>query len=175
MLFLLDILSLWATVSIRRYLSKYRTPPPFPATPSPYNSPGFHQVCLLFHKKCFINLFHCSNQIIAKNNAFSKKNKFFLSTLCWLVLILLFCFYVLHTVFFHHSAIKKLRIKNLSFPWLPIWPFIKSHDKTKEFMLWKLQAVVVSSVSEETKFEVDTTSLILRYIYHFGNVKKIII
>ena len=41
-------------------------------------------------------------------------------------------------------------------------------------MLVKLQAVVVAVnlVSEETKFKVDTTSIILRYLYHFGNVNK---
>ena len=34
------------------------------------------------------------------------------------------------------------------------------------------QALVVFSVSKETKFEVDTTSIILSYLYHFGNVNK---
>ena len=28
------------------------------------------------------------------------------------------------------------------------------------------------SVSEESKFEVDTTSIILSYLYYFGNVDK---
>ena len=36
----------------------------------------------------------------------------------------------------------------------------------------KLQAAVAFSVSEETKFEVDTTSIILNYLYHFRNVNK---
>ena len=41
-------------------------------------------------------------------------------------------------------------------------------------MLVKLKAVVVvvNLVSEETKFEVDTTSIILSYLYHFCNVNK---
>ena len=47
-------------------------------------------------------------------------------------------------------------------------------------MLVKLQAVVVvviivvvvALVSEETKFEVDTTSTILTYLYYFENVNK---
>ena len=39
-------------------------------------------------------------------------------------------------------------------------------------MVLKLQAVVVFSVSEETKFEVDTTFIILSYLYHFGNINK---
>ena len=39
-------------------------------------------------------------------------------------------------------------------------------------MIWKLQAVVVFLVSEETKFEFDTTFKILSYLYHYGNVNK---
>ena len=34
------------------------------------------------------------------------------------------------------------------------------------------QAVVIFSVSEETKFEVDTTSISLSYLYHLWNVIK---
>ena len=34
---------------------------------------------------------------------------------------------------------------------------------------WKLQAVAVFSISEKTKFEIDTTHIILSYLYHFGN------
>ena len=39
-------------------------------------------------------------------------------------------------------------------------------------MVWKLQAGDVFSVSEETKFEVDTTSITLSYLHHFGNINK---
>ena len=39
-------------------------------------------------------------------------------------------------------------------------------------MVQKLQAAVVSSVSEETKVMVDTNSLILSYLHHFRNVNK---
>ena len=39
-------------------------------------------------------------------------------------------------------------------------------------MVWKLQVDVISSASEETKLEVDTTSIILSYLYHSGNVNK---
>ena len=39
-------------------------------------------------------------------------------------------------------------------------------------MFWILQAVVVFSVSEETKIEVDTSSKVLSYSNHFGDVKK---
>ena len=39
-------------------------------------------------------------------------------------------------------------------------------------MKYESRAVAVFSDSEKTKFEVDTTSVILGYLYHFGNVKK---
>ena len=42
---------------------------PLIVTPLPQSLPGFHQVCLLFYKK---STFFCSDQVIAKNNAFSK-------------------------------------------------------------------------------------------------------
>ena len=37
---------------------------------------------------------------------------------------------------------------------------------------YKYEAVVIFSDSKETKFEIDTTSIILSYRYHFGNAKK---
>ena len=41
------------------------------------------------------------------------------------------------------------------------------------YMLVKLQAVVIAVlVSQKAKFEVGTTSVILSYLYHFGNVTK---
>ena len=45
---------------------------------------------------------------------------------------------------------------------------------TKElmFMAGKLQVVDVFSISKETMFDVDTTSVILSYLYHFGNENK---
>ena len=85
--------------------------PPFPRNSFPVPFTRFSPGLFAVSQEMLYQPFFCSNQIIAKNNAFSKKNKFFLSTLCCVVLILLFCFYVLHTVFFHHSAIKKLRSK----------------------------------------------------------------
>ena len=39
-------------------------------------------------------------------------------------------------------------------------------------MVWKLQAAVIFSASKETKFEVDTTSIILGYLYHLRNVNE---
>ena len=42
------------------------------------------------------------------------------------------------------------------------------HNHVKYYRL----LVVVSSVSEETNFDVDTTSIVLSYLYYFGNVNK---
>ena len=75
--------------------------------------PPYYQVFTWF-VCCFtrsnLSMFSCSDQIIAENNAFSKKNKCLLSTYCWSVLVLLFCVYVFLRVLFHSSAIMKLRI-----------------------------------------------------------------
>ena len=57
-----------------------------------------------------LSTFFCSEQIIAKNNAFLKSNKFFLSTYCWPVLILLLFVYVSKWTLFHSRAIMKLGI-----------------------------------------------------------------
>ena len=47
-------------------------------------------------------------------------------------------------------------------------------DMTKELMgmVQKLQAVVVFLASKETKSDVDTTTIILSYLCHFGNVSE---
>ena len=100
---------------------------------------------------------------------FQSKASFFL-THCWSVLILLFCLFLFFTGIYS-SAITKLRINKLFFSSLSIWPLIKSCDITKEFMVWKLQAVFFS-IFEEIKFEVDTSSIILSCLFHFGKAKK---
>ena len=51
-------------------------------------------------------------RLFAKDNAFSKKIRFFLLAHCWSVLILLFSLYIFYGVFFYSSAIMKLRIKS---------------------------------------------------------------
>ena len=51
---------------------------------------------------------------------------------------------------------------------------MKSCDITKEVtaIFRKLQAAVVFRFREKTKFETDTTSIIVSYLYHFRNVNK---
>ena len=65
---------------------------------------GFQQAC------CFtgnnLSTFFCSDITdYCKNNAFFKKNKFFVPTYCWWVSILVSCVYVLFRALFHSSAI----------------------------------------------------------------------
>ena len=86
-----------------------------------------------------------------------------LLTYCWLVLILLFFCFVFLRVPFHFSAIMKLQIAS----YLYIFCFIFILASHGIIML-----KIVFSVPEETKFEVDTTSIILSYSFHFKNVNN---
>ena len=125
----------------------------------------FHQVCLLFYKEYFFSLLLPWSDYLH----FQSNTIFFFQLIAgqfWFFCFLYMCFYG----FFYNSSIMKLQINNLLFAWLSFWPIIKSCYIRKEFMVWKLQAVAFS-VSEETNFEVDTTSIILNSLYHFGNVK----
>ena len=59
--------------------------------PISLTQPGFHQV-LPFYNKYFSNLLLLCSEY-CKRECIFKKKQFFLSTQCWLVLILLFCLY----------------------------------------------------------------------------------
>ena len=84
-------------------------------------------------------------------------------TYCWLVLNLLFFCFVFLRVLFNISAIMKLRIASYLYIFYFIF-ILASHG------IMMLQ--IVFSVPEETKFEVDTTSIILSCFYHFRNVNN---
>lgn len=103
---------------------------------------AFHQFCCFCTIKT-LSTFFSSNQIFAKDNAFSKQNIFFLSTHSWSVLISLFCLHVIFTVFIKSSVI--LKITNCS------------------FSIFR---------GSSRKFEVDTISIVLSYLYHLGNVNQ---
>ena len=134
-------------------------------------SPG-----LLFYKKYFIKLFFLWLHYCKKQRIFKIKQISLFYLYCWLVLILLFCVYVFLRVLFHSFAIMKLWIA------LHLLIFIASYLTSHQIMWHKkginghglkvTQAVVIFSASEETKFDVDTTSIILSYLCHFGNVNK---
>ena len=82
----------------------------FHQPPSPPFWPGFNRVCSLFYKKYFINPYFALLRLLQKIMHFQSKTKFFISTYCWSVLILLFCVYVFLRALFHSSAIMKQRI-----------------------------------------------------------------
>ena len=105
---------------------------------------GFHQVCLLFYKKYFINLRLLLSGYLRKL-MHCRRNKIFPFS----SLMVGFDFAVLFMCIFYDSFFYSFTI-----------------------MKYESRAVVVFSDSEKTKFEVDTTSIILSYLYHFGNVKK---
>ena len=74
--------------------------------------------------------------------------------LCICVLTVLFCI----------SAYMKLQIGS--------YFYICIGSTWASYGIIMLNITSFFSVSEETKFEVDTTSIILSYLYHFGNVNK---
>ena len=82
--------------------------------PTPTALPGFRYVCLLFYKKCLINLFLPWSCYLQNIMNFQKKEiRVFILGHCWSVLILLYCFvYKFFTFFFHSSVIMKSRIKS---------------------------------------------------------------
>ena len=84
-------------------------------------------------------------RLFAKDNVFSKKIRLLLFAHCCSVFILSLCLYVFFMACF--------------FTVQPSWNY-------------ESISVVVFSVSEEKKFEVDTTSISLSYLYHSRNVIK---
>ena len=76
------------------------------------------------------------------------------AVLCICVLTVLFCI----------SAYMKLQIGS--------YFYICIGSTWASYGIIMLNITSFFSVSEETKFEVDTTSIILSYLYHFGNVNK---
>ena len=148
MLYTLNILCLWAMVSIRRLLqclwAMVSIRRLLQLSHSPFFLTGFHQTCCFTSNN--LSTFFCSDLTdYQRNNAFSKYSKFFLPTYYWSVLISLFCVYVFLRALFHSSAIMKLQI---------VWclhicigchsPLITSCCIRKEFiaMAWKMQAVI---------------------------------
>ena len=90
-------------------------------------------------------------------------------------LILLFSVYMFVRGFFNSSTIMKLQIASyhifIAFYLTPhqiIW-----HNKTIHGHGLKITSCwFFFFISEETKFHVDTTSIVLSYLYHFGNVNR---
>ena len=114
--------------------------------------PGFHQVCCYFTRNILLTSFS-PDQII------SHFSTHFRSVLIFPFVYMYF--YGFYLQFNHYDT------TNQSFS-VCMLSNLASHQitcYTKKFIVWKLQVVVVFSVSEGTKIEFDTTSIVLRYLF----------
>ena len=151
MLFYSAILCLWAMVLIKWLLA------------SPYQI----FICFVYY---FTITFFSPIRLLRKIMNFPKENKFVLSTHGWSILILLFiflcmCFYGV----FNRSAMVSRYYESIILLLHSFRSGLSSITwNNKEFVVWKLQIVVVFQISEETTFKVDTTSITLSYFYPFG-------
>ena len=112
--------------------------------PTSFSRTKFFTELLIVWEEVLDQPFIAVTRLFAKDNAFSKKIRSFVWVNYWLVLILLFCLNAFYGVFYS-SVIMKWRIKT---------------------------SCCFLSVSEETKFKVDTTSIVSSHLYHFENVKE---
>ena len=114
-----------------------------------------------------------SNRLLQKYCIFKIK-KFFLPNYCWSVLVLLFCVYeFLRALFqFCHDEITNSFYLEIYIGSHLASHQIMSYNKRIHSHGWQLQAVVFFLFSEETKFEFDTISIILSYIYNSRNISK---
>ena len=106
--------------------------------PTTFLSPTrFHQACLLFYKKYFINLVLLWSDYLWKKYVFKVKKSFFQLIACrvWFCCLFTCIFYSI----FCSSTKVKLRINYFPFAWRQIWPLIKPCDIKKEFMFWRLE------------------------------------
>ena len=94
-LFSLDFLCLWAMVSITRLLQV--SPPTF-LSPTRFSRGLFIVLQEMFDQPSIAVI-----RLFAKDNAFSKKTRFFLLAHWWSVLILLFSLYVFYGVFYSYE------------------------------------------------------------------------
>ena len=145
---------------------------------SPPHPPPSYQIftrwVCCFTRNTLLTFFFALIRLLQKIMHFKVKQTSFFN-LCWSVLTLLFFVYVFLRVLFHSSAIMKLR--KALYLHIPIASYLTSHqimwhNKRIISMAWKLKCVLVFSASEETKFQVDATSIILRNLYNFRNVNK---
>ena len=112
-------------------------------------------------------------KLLQKIMHFQSKTNFFFQLIAdrfW------FCYsvYIFFRVLFHSSAIMKLQIA--LYLHISIASYLTSHQ-----IMWHNKRINGHGLKitscfflapEETKFKVDTTSIILGYLYHFGNVNK---
>ena len=106
----------------------------------------FFRIC-----KCFVYFFH----------------QFFRGSRNYIMSIII-------TILFYIAFLKKIRFFLLAYSWSVV--ILKCYLYVFYIIFFTMKSRIKScccfSVSEETKTEVDTTSITLSYFYHFGNVKK---
>ena len=126
-----------------------KAPPVVSPTSPPYQV--FNRFICCFTRNTLSNFF-CSDLIVVRIMHFQRKTVFF--STCWRsVLILLFCVYVFLRALFYSFAIMKIR--TALYLHICIASYLASHqiiwhNKKLKALVWKLQAIVVSLVSEET-------------------------
>ena len=138
----------------------FTTHPP----PHPHPLPDFHQVCVSFYKKYFINLFLLWWDCCTIWFIFKVKHLFF-------QLIAVFYMYFLR-VLFHSSVNMKLRIA--SYLYICVASYLAPHQ-----IIWHNKSIpghclkITSNYSFfGFKFKVDTISIISSYLYYFRKINK---
>ena len=116
----------------------------------------FHQVCSYFTRNILSTIFLLWSDYLQKILVFQSKTNFSFNSFLFGFGFTVSLFYDAFLHFYHHET---------TFSWLPTWPLVNLWDIAKEFIVWRLQAVVVFSVFKETKFEVDTALYLSYYLY----------
>ena len=98
MLYALDTLCPWAMVPIKRLLQFWY--------PTPFSKQVFTRFVCCFTRNTLSTFFWFDLTDYCKRIMHSRQCKFFLSTYCWSVLILLFCVYMFLRALFHSSCLN---------------------------------------------------------------------
>ena len=98
MLYALDTLCPWAMVPIKRLLQFWY--------PTPFSKQVFTRFVCCFTRNTLSTFFWFDLTDYCKRIMHSRQCKFFLSTYCWSVLILLFCVYMFLRAPFHSSCLN---------------------------------------------------------------------
>ena len=153
-------------------------PPPPPTLPLPLTLKRFSSSFACCFTRNNLSTLLCSNQIIAKKKRCIFNVKQFFPFNILLVDFAVFCIFVSWGVF-HSSAIIKLQIASY-LQSICIASFFASHQ-----IMWRNKRNFGHSLeiisccffflfrgTEETKFEINTTSIILSCLYHFMTANK---
>ena len=152
--------------------------PPLPPDPSPLPLRGFHQVLLVVLQEIIYQPSFALIRLLQKKKRCIFNVKQFFPFNILLVDFAVFCIFVSWGVF-HSSAIIKLQIASY-LQSICIASFFASHQimwRNKRNFGHSLEIISCCFVflfrgTEETKFEINTTSIILSCLYHFMTANK---